>query len=79
MPPKLKPFYQAELQCAATALCQKHWQLSWRHLERAHILAQPYPVEHTTVHWKMLQFGIRIKNGKEILGQLPRLLFGGVK
>jgi hypothetical protein len=79
MPEGLKSFYRLELQHAATALCQKQWQLGWRHLERAHILAQPYPIEHTTVHWKMLQFGIRIKNGREILGQLPRLIFGGVK
>ena len=27
----------------------------------------------------MLKFGIRIKNIKEILGQLPRLLVGGIK
>ena len=27
----------------------------------------------------MLQFGFKIKSGKEILGQIPRLIFGGVK
>ena len=27
----------------------------------------------------MLQFGFEIKNRKEILGQIPRLIFGGVK
>jgi hypothetical protein len=27
----------------------------------------------------MLKFGIKIKNRKEILGQLPRLILGGVK
>ena len=27
----------------------------------------------------MLQFGIKIKSRKEILGQIPRLLIGGVK
>jgi uncharacterized membrane protein YeaQ/YmgE (transglycosylase-associated protein family) len=27
----------------------------------------------------MLQFGIKIKNRKEIMGQIPRLIFGGVK
>ena len=48
-------------------------------MERAHILGQPYPVAHTAVHWKMLKFGIKIKNGKEIIGQIPRLLAGGVK
>ena len=52
---------------------------AWRHLERAHIIGQPWPGEHTYVHWLMLNFGFRIKNGKEILGQIPRLLVGGVK
>jgi hypothetical protein len=27
----------------------------------------------------MLQFGFKIKNTREILGQIPRLLVGGVK
>lgn len=27
----------------------------------------------------MLQFGFRIKSGKEVIGQIPRLLVGGVK
>ena len=52
---------------------------AWRHLERAHILGQPYPMEHTAVHWKMLLYGFKTKIAKEIIGQLPRLLVGGVK
>src|SRR5690554_4844311 len=52
---------------------------AWNHLERAHIIAQKYPYQHTFVHWKMLQFGFKIKNRKEIFGQIPRLVFGGVK
>ncbi len=79
MPEFLKPFYREELLLAKTEFEKKHYQQSWRHLERAHILGQPYPVAHTAVHWKMLKFGIKIKNGKEIIGQIPRLLVGGVK
>ena len=52
---------------------------AWRHLERAHIIVQPWPGEHTYVHWMMLKFGFKIKSWKEILGQIPRLLVGGVK
>ncbi len=52
---------------------------SWQHLERAHILGQSSPYQHTRVHWYMLRFGFRIKNTKEIIGQIPRLLVGGVK
>ena len=79
MPGSVKPFYREELLQAKNAFDKKLYRQSWQHLERAHILGQPYPFEHTEVHWKMLCFGIKIKNGKEILGQIPRLLVGGVK
>lgn len=79
MPEALQPFYKKELRSAFTAFKNNDYRLSWHHLERAHILGQPYPLEHTLVHWKMLLFGIRIKNTREIIGQVPRLIFGGVK
>lgn len=79
MPEALKSFYRQELLQAKIEFDKKHYKQSWRHLERAHILGQPYPVAHTAVHWKMLKFVIKIKNGKEIIGQIPRLLVGGVK
>lgn len=79
MPKALTPFYKNELIEAFNAFEKKHYQQSWQHLERAHILGQPYPYEHTAVHWKMLCFGIRIKNFKEVIGQIPRLLVGGIK
>lgn len=79
MPRALKPHYLLELAAAKKTFADKHYRQSWRHLERAHILGQPYPWQHTAVHWRMLKFGIGIKNGKEIIGQIPRLLVGGVK
>lgn len=79
MPKALRPFYQTELTKAAAASQKGHYMISWRHLERAHILGQPYPLQHTTVHWKMLLFGIKLKNWKEVIGQIPRLLIGGIK
>ena len=79
MPNKLIPFYQKELELVKEHLQQENLQNAWHHLERAHIIAQKYPYEHTFVHWKMLQFGIKIKSSNEIIGQIPRLLIGGVK
>jgi hypothetical protein len=79
MPKVLQPFYQTELTKAAASLKKEHYIICWRHLERAHILAQPYPFQHTAVHWRMFLFGIRVKNRKEVMGQIPRLLVGGVK
>lgn len=79
MPDKLVPYFEKELLEAELAFTLKHFQVAWRHLERAHILGQPYPWAHTFVHYKMLGFGIRTKNIKEVLGQIPRLVIGGVK
>ncbi len=79
MPSKLIPFYMQEIALYKSYLNAANFQLSWKHLEIAHILAQKYPLEHTAVHWKMLLFGIKIKNTKEVIGQIPRLLVGGIK
>ena len=79
IPAGLKTHFNKELEMAATFLKQGELQTSWRHLERAHILGQAWPVEHTKAHWKMIQFAFRIKNIKEIVGQIPRLFVGGIK
>ena len=79
MPATLRPYFEKELQHYQACLEQGQVQAAWRHLERAHILGQPYPKAHTVAHGSMLVFGIRTKNAREILGQLPRLLVGGLK
>ena len=79
IPGELKPFYNSELSKYRIEYSNGNFTKAWNHLERAHILGQKYPFAHTFVHWKMLQFGIKMKNGKEIIGQIPRLIFGGVK
>ena len=79
IPPKLKVFYTEELIKYQIEYSKNNLSEAWNHLERAHIIGQKYPYEHTFVHWKMLQFGIKIKSSKEIIGQIPRLLVGGVK
>ncbi|MBK6264927.1 DUF3703 domain-containing protein [Marivirga sp. S37H4] len=79
MPNYLKAHFQNELKISEEAWVNGNLLKSWHHLERAHILGQAYPVPHTYVHWLMLVFGFRIKSFSEIVGQLPRLLVGGVK
>ncbi len=79
IPKSLKPYYQKELTDYQNELGNKNWQSAWKHLERAHIIGQKYPYTHSYVHWKMLKFGIKIKSWREVLGQIPRLVFGGVK
>jgi len=79
MPKKLKPFYEEEFRAYKQHLEAGALQQAWSHLERAHVIGQAYPYQHSFVHFKMLQFGIKIKSGREVLGQIPRLLVGGVK
>lgn len=79
IPKGLKPYFELELEMYQLELSELRFMDAWAHLERAHIIGQKYPYAHSLVHWKMLLFGIKIKSGKEILGQIPRLIFGGVK
>lgn len=79
MPATLRPYYEQELLAYDLLLKQGQVLAAWHHLERAHILGQPYPWEHTRAHGKMLAFGLKTKNAREVLGQLPRLLAGGIK
>ena len=79
MPEGLRPSYRRELEASCLAFSEGQLQRSWEHLERAHVLGQPWAVEHSEVHFKMLRFGFAIKSWKEVRGQVLRLLFGGVK
>ncbi|MBP6390141.1 MAG: DUF3703 domain-containing protein [Flavobacteriales bacterium] len=79
MPGSVRPHYRAELVASERAEANGNLRTAWHHLERAHILGQRWPREHNAVHWRMLKFGLRTKNTREIIGQLPRLVFGGVK
>lgn len=79
LPKGLKPYFNAELSKYRSEYSNGNLKFAWSHLERAHILGQKYPLAHSYVHWKMLQFGFKVKSGKEIFGQIPRLVFGGIK
>ena len=79
LPQRLVPYFHKELDNYYLAISNGNLGEAWTHLERAHILGQRYPFAHTYVHWKMLLFGIKIKSKKEVLGQIPRLMVGGVK
>lgn len=79
MPKQIYPHYREELVQATAFLKKGYLQQCWHHYERAHILGQRWPLQHSYVHWQMLKFGFKIKSTKEILGQIKRLVFGGVK
>lgn len=79
LPKSLKPYFNQELSRYHAQHKAGNLAQAWNHLERAHILGQKYPFAHSQVHWNMLLFGIAIKSKKEVVGQIPRLLVGGIK
>lgn len=79
IPKRLRYYYHRELVQYKWALQKGELVHAWYHLERAHIIGQAYPLEHSHAHWLMLKFGVAIKDLREVLGQIPRLLVGGVK
>lgn len=49
----------------------------WTHLERAHILSQPWAWPHVDVHGRMLGQALRERDRREAIGQVVRLAVAG--
>nr|WP_269455172.1 DUF3703 domain-containing protein [Rhodococcus sp. EPR-157] len=62
--------YMIEMKEAATASTT---DVRWHHLERAHILSQPYPWLHTRNHLEMLKAAVKEHDRRESWGQLIRI------
>lgn len=71
---KLKQAFRQEMSHARLSYQHKDYTQAFYHLERAHILGQSYVLPHTWSHWWMLKTGWRVKDWREILGQVPRIL-----
>ena len=78
MNPIIKEAFEKEMKTAKEFYLSKRWGDSFFHLEKAHILGQRNAIPHTINHWWMLKVGIRKKDGKEIMGQIIRLLVAGI-
>lgn len=66
--------YEQELAGADDALRRDDFEVAFRHLERAHVLAQRRTGRHTGVHWRMLAAGLRRRDFREAAGQVPRIV-----
>ena len=70
---RINSFLQAEYRDARSAADAGKNEEAWRHLERAHIVAQGMLLPHIYSHWRMLRLAVRTSDAREILGQLTRL------
>lgn len=66
--------YDEEISSAREALRRRQHAACFFHLERAHVLAQRWTFRHTRVHALMLRAGLRRRDWREVVGQVPRLL-----
>lgn len=66
--------YDAELAAAAIATHANDAATAFSHLERAHILGQRKVMAHVRAHARMFVHGLRQRDLREVLGQLPRLI-----
>jgi hypothetical protein len=64
IPPKLKVFFDDELENYEFHYKKDNFLEAWSHLKRAHIFGQKHSFEHLFVLWKMLQFDFKIKKNK---------------
>lgn len=70
----IRPYVDAELAAAAA-----HGSDEFAHLERAHVLGQASTREHVRVHWRMLVWGLRHRDAREVFGQITRLIGAATK
>ena len=66
--------YEQEVERADQALQRDDFDTAFRHLERAHVLAQRVTGRHTFIHWWMLVAGLRRGDVREVVGQVPRIV-----
>jgi hypothetical protein len=72
---ELKHRISEEYQNYYSAIKIKAFEAAWQYLQRIHILSQPYPVEHTKIHFKMFWFALRNSKWLDIPIQFLYLLF----
>lgn len=70
----LKSFYRDELVAAQTAEARGDLAQAFAHLERSHILSQRFALAHAATHLRMLRLGWRLRDAREVRGQLSRAL-----
>ncbi|GAA3428105.1 DUF3703 domain-containing protein [Streptosporangium sandarakinum] len=71
MPERVRGAYRAEMRAARTAT---EPGARWRHLERAHIISQPWPWPHTRNHIAMFALAIAQRDRREAFGQVVRII-----
>jgi hypothetical protein len=71
---QLETAYAYELATYRQARANDDQARAWHHLERAHILGQLRMGLHVDSHLRMLGYAVRLRQPREVLGQVIRLI-----
>lgn len=66
--------YDEEVSLALLAQQCRNLEMCIYHLERAHVLAQRMTFRHAYIDWLMLLAGLRQRDVRKVVGQVPRML-----
>lgn len=69
-----KSAYERELALYRSARATSDVQGAWHYLERAHIISQIKLPLHVHSHFEMLKFAVALRDGKEVTGQILRIV-----
>jgi hypothetical protein len=75
---RIRPHVDAELVAASAAESAGDVTKAFRHLERAHVLGQPFTIEHVRVHTRMLVWALRRHDAGEVVAQTLRTVGAAV-
>lgn len=75
----IAPHVLSELKQATNDVNERHFEKAFTHLEAAHIMGQASTRWHTLTHWHMLLWGIKVRDAREVRGQLLRLIGAATK
>lgn len=70
----LKAVFRTEMNQAINLYYNNNLDSAFYHLERAHIIAQPFTIPHTRSHWWMLKVNVRQRNFIAVFGQAIRMI-----
>jgi hypothetical protein len=71
MPARARAAYRNEMNAARAT---PDAAARWRHLERAHIISQPWPWPHTANHIAMFALALAQRDRREAFGQIIRII-----
>lgn len=77
MPAGVRTAYRNEIDSGRATARAGDVTAAWSHLERAHVLAQPFPSAHIGSHVAQLGLGWRTRDRTEVIGQVIRILVAG--